>query len=134
MAGIGKVDGERPPAAFNLTPCLFEFLFSNFGANDFFAHLGRNGLSLRADVGGIAPQARAIDSIVLGLFVFAANCPFCGVRLNAEQPQVPSELGSPVPESRFLDVESHPRSLTAFKTRWTCGCASSVCRTKAYRC
>jgi hypothetical protein len=49
----------------------------------------------------------------------ATDSAFGGVGLNAEPPQITSELGPPMSQRDFLDVQAHACSLTAFSTRWT---------------
>jgi hypothetical protein len=47
---VGKVNGEIPPAAFDMAPCFCEFVFTCFGADVPFEQFGRYGLGLCTDV------------------------------------------------------------------------------------
>jgi hypothetical protein len=54
VAVLVKVDGKIPPASFNLAPCLCQFVFADFGADDSLAQRGRDRLGVRANVSRIA--------------------------------------------------------------------------------
>lgn len=86
MAVVGKVDGENAPAAFDLSPRFWEFVFTGFGAEVPIEQFSRNGLSSGAEVHGIASLTRAINAVLLGLPGFTTHGAVGGVRLNAEEP------------------------------------------------
>lgn len=83
---LGKYIGDRSPAAFNRFPCFHECMFAGFAADIPFEQFGRDGLSLGADVRGIAPQARAIDAIFSCFSSLAADRTLGGIRRYAKQP------------------------------------------------
>ena len=86
VAVPGTFFDENSPAAFDLAPCFHKRAFTGFNTNVVLQEFGGDGLRLCADVRGIAPQARAIDSILLGLFAFATDGTRGGIRRDAEQP------------------------------------------------
>src|SRR6266480_3332958 len=80
-----KVIGESAPAPFNLAACFHKRAFAGFDTAVPFEQLGCYGLSLCADVCGIAARSRAVDADLAGLHAFATNPgTLGGICFNAE--------------------------------------------------
>src|SRR5258708_2227245 len=74
MALLGEVVGESSPALIYLAARFNKGAFAGFNSNGALEQFRRDSLGLRADVGGVPAQTRAIDSVLLGLRGFTTHC------------------------------------------------------------